>query len=193
MVDYIYYWLHEDEPAQIIAVEQGFSWLLYESDNRRYILEGKIDLVWDKKPTGLTVTDHKTQSRKDDRWEFNHQVMNYLSFTKANYFEYNYIGLQDKLPDGGLRRNIYKPQPGMLEQWQKEVKNTFDQMATYLNKEPAMTIESMESFPRRRAACSNKYGTCAYYKLCSVPDDSKFIPVVFSAYKEKDEKWRAWT
>lgn len=197
LVEYFYFWNAEDELMTSIAVEQGFSWLLYEDEKRRYILEGKIDLVNECKPYGLNVMDHKTQSRKDDRWEFNHQVCNYLSYmeqmgTPADYFVYNYIGLQDKLPKDGFRRMVYQPHPGMLKQWKSEVLRTFDEMYNYLEyKEMNPDYE----LRRRRSACdSSKYGLCTYHKLCSVPDDRPDLKlVVLSHYKEKDEKWRAWT
>jgi len=195
IVDYIYRYSEEDEYLESIAIEQGFSRLLYEDASRRYILEGKIDFVGSGKPYGFFVMDHKTQSRYDDRWEFNHQVCNYLSVTKADYFVYNYIGLQDKLPMNGMRRMIYKPHPGMLEQWEKEVLRTFHEMYDFITKyQETDRILHAEQFPRRRAACdSSKYGLCAYHKLCSVPDGSKWVGAVESAYKEKDQRWRAWT
>lgn len=201
IVDYLYKWISEDEQTEVIAVEQGFTWLLYEDSGRRFLLEGKIDFVGRNNKYGLFVMDHKTQSRFDDRFEFNHQVCNYMSHTKANYFVYNYIGLQDKLPKEGLRRIIYKPHPGMLDQWKFEVMQTFQQMYHYRDQlaeheDYRIYLEIFENlvYPRRRAACdASKYGLCAYHKLCSVPDDSKWVKVVESAYKEKDEKWRAWT
>lgn len=183
----------EDLNMEIIAIEGGFSYLLYEDNNRRYILEGKIDLIARSAPEGTIVIDHKTQSRFDNRFEFNHQVCNYLTFTKADYFVYNYIGLQDKLPTEGLRRVIYKPHPGMLDQWKIEVTKTFDQMYDYISK-PIAYNKKEEAFPRHRSACdSSKYGLCQYHKLCSIPDGSLWAPVVLSAYKEKDEVWRPWS
>lgn len=190
LMDYINYYAHEDESLEIIAIESGFSYLLYEDENCRYILEGLIDLITINGPLGLIVMDHKTQSRKDDRWEFNHQVCNYLNFTKADYFVYNYIGLQQNLPKDGFRRVIYKPPEGMLEQWLKEVLRTFDEMYNYV---AAHGIPELREFPRRRAACdSSKYGLCQYHKLCSIPDNSRFQNAVLSAYKTK-EQWRAWS
>lgn len=191
LISYLNKYEDEDYTMDIIAIEQGFSYLLYEDNNRRYILEGKIDLVYNDPITKLTVMDHKTQARKSDRWEFNHQVCNYLNFTKANYFVYNYIGLQDSLPKDGLRREIYKPAEGMLDQWLTEVKLTFDQMYDYLING---TKPDEYDMPRRRSACdSSKYGLCQYHKLCSVPDGSQWVEVVKSAYKEKDEVWRPWS
>lgn len=198
----------EDEQTTIIAVEQGFSYLLYEDATRRYIAEGKIDIVGRRKELGLFVQDHKTQSRKDDRYPYNHQVMNYLNFTGADYFEYNYIGLQDKLPPKGLRRNIYRPPPGVMEQWKADTIKTFDEMASilYAGRRTNEVLEGglymyhndytprEEMFPRRRTACdASKYGTCQYHKICEVPDNSEFVQIVKNHYKVKDEKWRAWS
>lgn len=197
IVDYLFNWSHEDEGLNVIAVEQGFSTLLYEDVNKRYILEGKIDLVFEGKPYGYAVMDHKTQSRYDDRWEFNHQVMNYMAFTKADYFVYNYIGLQDKLPLNGMRRMLYKPPPGTLEQWKSEVRVTFDEMTHYkflANFTTGIKETEETVYPRKRSACdASKYGLCQFHKLCSVPDDSIFKESVLSHYKPKESVWRAWT
>ena len=188
IVDYLYFNMAEDETLTPIAVEQGFSYLLFEDHKRRYILEGKIDLICKGRPYGLAVMDHKTQSRFDDRYELNHQVMNYLNFTKAEYFIYNYIGLQDKLPPNGLRRMIYKPHPGMLEQWAADVRRTFREMESY-----RAYRDSEHEYPRRRCACdASKYGLCPFYKMCAVPDDSIYKECARSAYKIKEEKWQAW-
>jgi len=211
LIEYFNRYEYEDQEIEVIGVEQGFSWLLYEDAERRYILEGKIDLVCNIPRQGLTVMDHKTQSRKDDRWEFNHQVCNYLCATKANNFIYNYIGLQNSLPPDGMRRCPYQPHEGMLEQWKKEVKMTFDRMYEYKEKtakklanvvyyqgiERAESIADLveeQEYPRQRSACDfSKYGLCQFHKLCSVPDDSKWVPAVLSAYKEKAEVWRPWS
>lgn len=182
----------DDDDMDIIAVEKGFSWLLYEDAHRRYILEGMIDLVCYRKETKLTVVDHKTQSRYDEIYPYNHQCMNYLTFTGADYFLYNYIGLQDKQNENTFHRQPFRPPPDFLPQWKRDVKNTFDEMSRY-----AEAIESGEmggeAYPRRRHACdSGKYGTCQFYQICKVPDDSKWLPVVMSNYVEKAERWKAW-
>lgn len=185
---------------EIIAVEKGFSWLLYEDSTRRYILEGMIDLVSKKKPTGFTVTDHKTQSRLYDKYEYNHQALNYLNFTGASYFEYNYIGLQQESGINTFRRPIFKPAAGMLEQWKQDVKLTFDEMYSMVNNLgtrvviPGSKYNPPDSlfFPRRRSSCTTQFGTCAYHKRCQVPDNSKFVQIAESAYKEKDKRWIAW-
>ena len=200
--NYLMKYRDDDEADEVIAVEQGFSTLLYEDDSRRYILEGMIDWIGNRKHMGLTIRDHKTQSRAYEKYEINHQVFNYMSFTGANYFEYNYIGLQDSIGADTFRRLIYKPHPGMLAQWRLDVKRTFDHMFTYLTDMEYFdgiseatynkaTIKA-ERFPRRRAACDTKFGICQFHHICQVPDDSKFVPLVMGKYKKKDEIWRAW-
>lgn len=205
--DYMNFHAAEDESTQVLAVEQGFSYLLYEDASRRYILEGKIDIIARRGNMGLIVQDHKTQSRKDNRYEINHQVLNYLNATKADYFEYNYIGLQDKLPPQGMRRTIFKPPEGMLKQWTLDIMPTFDAMYICMKHvagqqviwaEPKYTAELerhiMSLFHKRRYACdSSKYGLCQYHKLCQVEDNSRFMPAMLSHFVEKDERWRAWS
>lgn len=187
--------LWEDEVSEILAVEKGFSYLLYEDSSRRYILEGMIDLISIEPRMGLTVTDHKTQQRYDSIYENNHQVFNYLNFTSANYFRYNYIGQQEVQNANTFHRPIFKPHPGQLEQWKKDVLRTFREMENFLVN-PDLTVSSSreDNFPRRRTACdASKYGLCAFHKRCEVPDDSKWVPTVLTAYKEKEKQWRAWS
>lgn len=184
--------LNEDDQSEVIAVEKGFSTVLYEDAAVRYILEGTIDLVSIEPKLGLTVTDHKTQSRFYDKYQYNHQALNYLAFTGAKYFRYNYIGLQDAQGPNTFRRPIFQPHPGMLEQWKEDVRKTFDQMATYLNSIDPDKFSSEPTFPRRRTACDTKFGVCQFHKICQTPDNSKWIPVVLTAYKEKDKRWKPW-
>lgn len=186
---YFYANLSDDENMEVISVEKGFSWLLYESKHCRYILEGLIDLVTRKVKTGITVTDHKTQSRAYDKYFYNHQAANYMIATGAKYFEYNYIGLQDKINENTFNKPIWTPPPGYLEQWKIDVKLVFEQMHSMLSVRPAI-----EYFPRRRTSCQTKFGICEFHSICQIPDSSPWQPIVInSKYKEKDEKWKAWS
>lgn len=207
--DYFYHNLSEDEQMQIVtdpsgnrAVERGFSWLLYEDTHRRYILEGMIDLISVKRTTGLTVTDHKTQSRDYDKYFYNHQAMNYLSFTGASYFEYNYIGLQKTINDATFSRPIWKPPPRMLDQWKIDVKHTFDEMFRMVERDTRLVYGSVDglrlnnsiNFPRRREACQTKFGVCQFSRICEVPDSSPWQPIVInSKYQTKEKTWKAWS
>lgn len=198
-------WREEDDASEVVAVEKGFSTLLYEDSTRRYILEGMIDLVSIEKRMGLTVTDHKTQSRFYDKYEYNHQALNYLSFTGANYFRYNYIGLQDEIGPNTFRREIWKPAPGMIDQWKIDIRPTFDAVYNILTQ--TYEVENLAKtegqsfdvskmgilFPRRRHGCQGQFGVCQFHKLCEVPDGSKWKPVVLTAYKQKEQIWKAWS
>jgi hypothetical protein len=172
-----------DDSLEIVAVEKGFSTILYEDAISRYILEGMIDLVAIAPKMGLVVIDHKTQSRHYGKYGYNHQALNYLSFTGASYFLYNYIGLQDSVSATTFRKELFRPYPGMLKQWREDVKNSFMEMEHYLGS---------SSFPRRRSACQTKFGVCQFHKLCEFPQNSPQQVVVLSHYKEKEKKWKAW-
>lgn len=191
----------EDDSSEIVAVEKGFSTLLYEDAERRYILEGMIDLISIERTLGLTVTDHKSQSRAYEKYWVNHQVNNYLSFTGARYFRYNYIGQQATQNDQTFRRPIYRPHPGALEQWRKDVLRTFQEMERYLTKQFNPWIEDIDlnsrpkrvnDFPKRLTQCQTKFGLCQFHKLCELPDDSPYREVVLKHYKQK-EPWKAWS
>lgn len=193
--------MYEDDLSEIIAVEKGFSYLLYEDADRRYILEGMIDLISIEPRMGLTVTDHKTQQRFDTIYPYNHQCSNYLIATGAKYFRYNYIGQQETVGTNTFHRPIFCPPPGYLDQWKKDVLNTFRRAEEYLKELDELKLivpqmydsEGASCFPRNRAACDSKYGTCAFHRLCELPNNSKWKSTVLTAYKQKESKWKAWS
>lgn len=190
MRDYLHHYMFTDEKIKVIAVEKGFSYLLYEDTDYRFILEGKIDLVAHIPTYGLTVWDHKTQSRKENRYPFNHQVMNYFNYVRPAYFIYNYIGLQENLSPGHLRREFWAPTSEQLEVWLSDVLGTFERVATRLQRTDLL---AEDKFRRSRTACVPKYGKCEFYKICNVPDDNKWVPTILTAYKQKEQKWAAWS
>lgn len=196
--------MNRDDSWEILAVEKGFSYLLYEDATRRYILEGMIDLITVEPRSGLTVTDHKTQSRYDELYPFNHQVTNYLNFTKAEYFRYNYIGQQETQNQNTFHTQLFKlpinegDKQHYLDQWKVDIIRTFREMESYLTV-GHFQIESVNllslNFPRRRVACdSSKYGLCQFHRICEIPDSSHWQKVVIeSGYKQKEDVWKAWT
>lgn len=205
LMAYIVTNMGRDDSMEIVAVEKGFSTLLYEDLERRYILEGMIDLVTIEPKLGLTVTDHKTQSRFDELYPVNHQLSNYMSFTAAKHFRYNYIGQQEKQNANTFHEQIYaipvnqyetSPELGFLQQWKADVTRTFAEMERYLRSWLVDGIPSPQGikFPRRRSACDGKYGLCQFHRICEIPDNSKWQPVVIdSGYKQKENKWKAWS
>lgn len=192
----------EDDTSEVLAIEKGFSTLLFESPTRRFILEGVIDLLSIEQATGLTITDHKTQSRLYDKYEYCHQALNYLSFTEANYFRYSYTGLQDKVNTSTFRRTIFKPAEGMIQQWKSDVLKTFHSLADIIEEtgykdifelERLTKIKIGEAFPRRRSACKTQFGLCQFHRICETPDSHPLLPNVLQSYKEKEDRWRAWS
>lgn len=180
--------MNEDDAAEILFVEKGFSTLFYEDIERRYILEGTIDLGTVEKSMGFTITDHKTQIRAYEKYPNNHQCFNYLAFTGANYFRYNFIGQQETQNENTFRRPIFRPQPGQLEQWKRDVKRTFQEMERYVR----AGLSDVLNYPKRLTQCQTKFGLCQFHKLCEIPDDSKWRPVILKSYKEK-EAWKPWS
>lgn len=200
LLSYLITNMGRDDQMEILAVEKGFSTLLYEDSSRRYILEGMIDLITIEPKLGLTVTDHKTQSRFDELYPVNHQLFNYIGFTKANYFRYNYIGQQETQNDNTFHQQIYKlpvnegePNIGIMDQWKEDVFRTFSEMEHYVTLGEGK--QYAELYPRRRTSCdSSKYGLCQFHRICEIPDNSKWQPVVIeSGYKQKENIWKAWS
>src|SRR3990172_878807 len=88
MVQYTQFWKGEDwEP---IAVEKGFSKILYEDDENLFVWEGRPDLIA-KVGEKIIVCDHKTQGQTKSIYQFNNQSRGYLWGIGAHEFVYNYI------------------------------------------------------------------------------------------------------
>lgn len=194
--DYLIRWSHEDEAIRVVAVEKGFSYLLYEDTEKRFILEGMIDLIYRHPQMGLVVRDHKTQSRAYDKYPHCHQALNYLTATGGDYFEYNYIGLQKApSPANFWHSEPFKPGPGVLDQWKRDVLRTF--MEVYWIKRNELEVGTAwlreDLYARRKASCQTKFGMCQFHKICEVPETDPLYPNVFTAYKEKERRWKPWS
>lgn len=191
---YLIRWAAEE--VEVVAVEKGFSQLLYEDSERRYILEGMIDLVYRSKGL-LWVRDHKTQSRDYDKYPYCHQALNYLLATKADYFEYNYIGLQKNIGPNTFRHSDpFKAGPGVLDQWKLDVKSVFDSVARFTVAAESHWIDTVPderiAYPKQRTSCQTKFGLCQFHKICEVPETDPLFNVTLSAYKRKERKWKPW-
>jgi hypothetical protein len=101
--------------------------------------------------------------------------------------------LQKEINKETFRRELYKPHPGMLEQWKTDIMRVFDEMNNYIITHAVEKPTYVEkAFPRRRTNCQTKFGVCQFHHICSVPDTSKFQNSVRQKYTQKEEKWQAW-
>jgi hypothetical protein len=172
-----------------VAMESGFSFLLYEDDEYQFIYEGRPDLVV-MMPDPLNpsrwvrvVVDHKTRGRNEDLADYNNQVNGYLCAADTRYFIYNYCGKQTT---GGtekyFQRQIVSRSPQALAAWKQSTIEWFFRIAKTI--ESGKFLKSMQ--------CEGKYGICEFYKLCSADDEIGFNGALQSNYRKKEQEWKAW-
>jgi len=97
MEQYFDHWRVADQQFEILGVEESFMYLLYEDDDMRIYLAGKIDLrIRDNKYENLPY-DHKSFSRSGPVNGLSNQFKNYAAVCNSDYLIVNKIGLQKTL------------------------------------------------------------------------------------------------
>jgi len=158
MEEYFDYWRVADQSFQIVDVEQPFIYLLYEDDEVRIHLAGKIDLIIsDNKYTNLPY-DHKSYDRKSEVHRMTDQFKNYCYAIKSDYLIVNRIGFQKTLaPHEKFERIPLSYDPLVFEQWKINViKNIF----YYL------TCVAENSWPMNETSCDKYNRKCEYFEPC---------------------------
>lgn len=172
-----------------LAVETGFSFVLYEDSEYLFIYEGRPDLImsiidpFNNSKRVTAVCDHKTRAMNRDLIDFNNQVNGYLCATQANYFFYNYCGKQ---MEGGpakyfQRQLVLRPQP-VLERWK------LNTIQWYLKIAHSIRHNKFDLSMQ----CTGQYGPCDFVKLCSANDKLEYDSVMNSSFKKREREWKAW-
>lgn len=158
MEEYFDYWRVADQGFEIVDVEKPFLYLLYEDDEVRIHLAGKIDLIVnDNKYTNLPY-DHKSYDRDFEVHRMSNQFKNYCYAVKSNYLVVNRIGFQKTLkPHEKFKRPMLCYDPLVFEQWKDNViKNIFH----YLQ------CVAEDSWPMNETSCDKYFRKCEYFGPC---------------------------
>lgn len=159
------FWRHEDEMLTIHQVEQVFAYVIYEDEDVRIIMSGKIDLLVDKPAvsgssgyTNLPI-DHKTYSRDSGVLRLSNQFQCYAKTVESNYLIVNRVGLQKTLkPEEKYKRLPLSYDPMILEQWKDNLVKIV--LEKYLN------CVAMNSWPMNFTSCLKFNRLCEYYEVC---------------------------
>ena len=158
-----------------IAIEEGFSRILHESDDYIFVVEGRPDLVV-KENDELIVVDHKTQSSFRPLPNFNHQSMMYLYATGTTKFCYNYI-IMKKEPE--FRRELLTVSAADIEYWKQ------------------LVIELMFEITRSKFLpnfnCVDQYGLCKFFKVCTQPSVKYQEWILSTQFKKRKERKKSWS
>jgi len=177
---YVEMWRYE--PMEVLAAEEPFSLLLYESEEEdlRIVYVGVIDLI--ARAIGgqeVKVYDHKSQARKSDYLVLDDQFEGYAVATESNLLWVNVIGLQETLkPHEKLRRVPLSYPPYVLERWKKH--------CIYWVKRYLVDKENNE-WPENHQGC-NKFQLCEFYGYCTAASDEARAWKLQTEFI-KGEKW----
>jgi len=173
-----YFEKYRHENYEILAVEQGFSKILYEDKNVLFIYEGRPDLVVNfGRNFGHGPIDHKSESRRFDLYSFQNQFLGYCWAMDSTMGLINYIGLQTDGKDGDvLRREAFNFLPSQIEQWKQDTIRWYSRIMR--------TIVS--STYLRSWRCEEKYSLCSYTKICEQPNERTKLIQIRDYYKKVD-------
>ena len=172
--------IYRDDNFKVIAVEQGFSKIIYKDDKHLFVYEGRMDVVGQMENLGLIWMDDKTQSVSSKLHSNSNQFLGYTWFLGCRQGIINYISLADK-PQEKFHRDVPFYDKKLVEEWVEGTIRTFFNLAEQLHK--------ME-FIKQRASCDTKYGPCTYARIC---DETK-QPCLTRIIQEYYEcvKWEPW-
>lgn len=173
---YVQRYLNEDFQVQVGAngdagVEIGFSNLLFENDEVRFVLEGRLDLLIKLANGELAWVDHKTQEKTSDLYSYKTQFRTYALATGFNYGIINYIGMQQDKNNELLRNNklfrrslIHFPKE-MIQEWKFKIITIFEKIYT------GLTNENPEKYfyeSKNESACAGAFDSwpCEYSAIC---------------------------
>jgi hypothetical protein len=149
-----------------VAVEEQFNAVLFEDDNFRIVITGKIDLIVNTAKQNLTIlVDHKTGSRNKPPLKLSTQFQLYCLAMGYNNVEVNKINWV-KDPSNRFHRYLLNYDSHILEE--------FRQDTIYWAMEIVKHSET-GFYPRNRTSC-DKYNTgCPFVRLCeSVPGSRQY-------------------
>lgn len=158
MEEYFEYWRVADQGFEILGVEEPFLYLLYEDDDIRIHLAGKIDLrIRDNQHDNMPY-DHKSFSRSGPVNSLSNQFKNYCIVSQSNFLTVNRIGLQKTLkPHEKFLRVPLSYDHLVFDSWKKNVvANIFH----YLQ------CEADDFWPTNETSCDKFNRRCEYIEVC---------------------------
>lgn len=158
MEEYFDHWRVADQRFQINEVEKAILYLLHETEDYRFYLSGKIDLITtDDKYTNLPW-DHKSYDRSYPTKRMTNQFRNYVNALQSDFLIVNKIGFQKTLPPHEKFTRVPLSFDHIyLEQWKR---NVIKQMEHYI-------ICLAEDFwPMNETSCDKFNRQCEYFDAC---------------------------
>lgn len=177
---------YRSENIQPLAVEQGFSKVLYEDPWHLFIYEGRIDFVG-KFPTDRARywVDHKSESRKEDLNQCSFQFLGYSWGLNTTNGLINYVGFQEsKGPSEAFRRTIVNHSHDIIQGWKEDVIQIYFRIANA--KRHGYYVKNRNTC--KPYACSQ----CQFYELCEQTNPRKRDAIIRNDFVTRIKPWRAW-
>jgi hypothetical protein len=178
---------YQNNDFEPLGVEIGFSHIFYEDEFKRYILEGKIDLLAREKDE-IPFIDHKTQGRFMNLYPLTPQFLTYAMVSKAKRALYNIIGLQKEINVNTFRRVPVLFEEHHIHTWKWQVMKIFDTIYQTTNH------NFYTGFPQNFGECGGAFGSnpCQFTGLCELNPDNVELINNLKAFKYEKVEWRPW-
>jgi hypothetical protein len=148
-------WKAMDVSLRVEAVETPFSFVLYEDDNFRFVMAGKIDLLFSNERYTNCPMDTKTYSRAFPLRRSTNQFCCYATATQSNYLFVDRVGLQSSLkPQDKHKRVPLSYDKAILDEWKEDTIKWF--MYYY-------DFHTDGSWPKNRTSCDKYNRLCEYH------------------------------
>lgn len=142
-----------------LAIEQPFSYTIYEDDDYIFLHEGIVDLVIADVNIKMAVVDHKSSSRNSYVSSMSNQFKGYARAFSCPNMIVNKIGFQKTLPPAQkFVRSLMSYPQSVIEEWEQKVIRRMKRYAMMLN-DPVAMDEANET------SC-DKYSGCVYRSVC---------------------------
>lgn len=179
---------YRDDNIIPVAIEQGFSRVIYQDKHHLFIYEGRPDFIGYSRKDHLKklfARDHKTESIRKDLLQFNNQFMGYCWYLKSLIFEVDYIGLQkSREPKDAFKRSILVYSPRQIREWRQ---NTIAWFFRILE-----CREQYRNILKSLSSCNSKYGRCKFYDVCNASSPTKRERILTEKFTIREEPWSAW-
>lgn len=164
---YYTYYTNLGESWQIEAVEEPFAKVLFEMDDLRIVINGKIDLraVANNGRGPRILVDHKYESQFRTKYERDNQPLAYSWAYETRDWIYNLVGQQKSYtPEKRLIRPYFSFSDYQIEEWKE---NTIELVHELIRH------EKLNKWPMRFRGCSYHFSKCTFYDVCNTTPDNR--------------------
>lgn len=173
-------WRIEDLSWTIVAVEQAFSFVLYEDEKFRFIIIGKIDLVLSNNQYTNLPLDHKTYERDFPLSRLKDQFIIYSYVLGSNFLLVNRIGFQTSIPPEKKHKRVpLSYDPIFFAQWKKD---TIEWFYRYYD------CVLNDYWPLNDTSCEKFNRQCEYLPICETSGEENKVYKLEANFKTA-EPW----